>query len=189
VPIVSANEAVDNCGCENNCSSGLAGDIKEIQDAEKDKIINMALKNEKFKSLQKELVEQGFTLKEPIVYIVPMKTDDGLIEIPVMVSPFEKDESEGKSILYTYNPNTDSSITLLVEGSVVPMGLVTFLANLALCLGSCLCCTIPCATPISWPLCLGCILVCGGACTLAYCDCAEYCCDLGNQWCCDNQCP
>lgn len=175
-----------SCGCGDE--EGASITPTELRGAVKDKVANKALENEGVIELQNELTKQGFMQKEPTAYIVPVETENGLIEVQVVVISFEKEGTEGKSIMYAYNPHTDESITALAEGSVVPLGAVTCFASLAICLGVCVACVVPCSVPISWPLCLGCIAACGGSCTMAYCECTDYCCDLGSQWCCDHKC-
>ena len=185
-----AYDTTKSCGCRKGDGRGVIGNVKELQGAAKDKVMNNALENKGVRELQKKLMKQGFMQKEPLAYIVPVETEDGLIEVQVAVIPFEKEGTEGKSIMYAYNPQTGENIMAVIEGSVVTQGAVECFANLAICLGTCVGCVYVCTAPIAWPACLACISACGGACALAYCACTDYCCeDLGNQWCCAHKCP
>ncbi len=177
-----------SCGCGDE--EGASITPTELRGAVKDKVVNKALENEGVIELQNELTKQGFMQKEPTAYTVPLETEDGLIEVQAAVIPFEKEGTEGKSLMYVYNPHTEDSITVLVEGSVLPLGLTACLLALGGCLLVCTGCVAACTHPIGWVACLQCIGGCGLTCTGAYCVCMDYCCDdLGNQWCCNHTCP
>lgn len=177
-----------SCGCGDE--EGASITPIELRGVVKDKVVNKALENEGVIELQNELTKQGFMQKEPTAYIVPVETEEGLIEVQAAVIPFEKEGTEGKSIMYAYNPHTEDSITVLVEGSVLPLGLTACLLALGGCLLVCTGCAAACLHPIGWAGCLQCIGGCGLTCAGAYCVCTEYCCeDLEIQWCCDHVCP
>ena len=75
-----------SCGCGSEDGRGVdIGNAKELQGAEKDKVMNKALENEGVRELEKELTKQGFMQKEPLAYIVPVETENGLIEVQVAV--------------------------------------------------------------------------------------------------------
>jgi len=64
----------------------LAGDVKELKDAEKSRVGSMTLKNEGVKKLQKQLENEGYTQKDIKAYIVLVKTEDGsIVEIKAVV--------------------------------------------------------------------------------------------------------
>ncbi len=82
-----------SCGCGDE--EGASITPTELRGAVKDKVVNKALENEGVRELQNELTKQGFMQKEPTAYIVPVETENGLIEVQAAVIPFEKEGTEG----------------------------------------------------------------------------------------------
>ncbi|AKB69393.1 MULTISPECIES: hypothetical protein [Methanobacteriota] len=163
--------------CENN---SISGDSIQLKGEDKEKLVNMALKDTKVKEFQEQLTKEGFIQKDSEALIIPVKNekDGSTKEISFVAIPFQHKESqELKNIIYTYNPQTEESAVVLVEG-----GLSDCIYNLAICLGSFSGCAIVCgpllvpdpAEPIEAELCLSCIPIAFGSCGLAYNACYDY---------------
>jgi len=65
------------CPCEEG--DKVVGDLTELTGKEKSKILDMALETDRVKELQKQLVAEGFTQKDPEAFTVPVEVEDGLI--------------------------------------------------------------------------------------------------------------
>ncbi|WP_052722643.1 hypothetical protein [Methanosarcina sp. WWM596] len=178
------------CGSKSNVEDPI-----QLTGEERDKILDVALKNSQVKELQKQLVADGFTQKNPETFTVPIELEDGSkTEVLVVAIPYENDTSEVKTLVYFHNPQTGESITGVIRGS---------LTACAIALGACLVyvggCTVVCgallfpdpAEPAEAAACLSCIESYTGitACLTAYCTCMDYYCDQGSQWACDHRCP
>ena len=97
----------------------------------------MALKSDRVKESQKQLVAEGFTQKDPEAFTVPVEVEDGLTtEVLVVAIPYENDKSEVvKTVVHFRNPQTGGSVTVLIDGNVEALGgLTDCLLSLGLCL-------------------------------------------------------
>jgi len=164
------------CPCEEG--DKVVGDLTELTGKEKSKILDMALENDRVKELQKQLVAEGFTQKDPEAFTVPVEVEDGLItEVLVAAIPYENDKSEVKTVVYFHNPQTGESTTVVILGD-----LSDCVFNLLICLGTAAGCALICAPliapdpaePLEVKLCLACLPIAVGACGLAYKACDEY---------------
>ncbi|HJH28916.1 MAG TPA: hypothetical protein C5S51_04375 [Methanosarcinaceae archaeon] len=183
------------CKPETPCGSkSIAGDPIQLTGEERDKTLDMALKNSQVKELQKQLVADGFTQKDSEAFTVLVEAEGGLkTEVIVVATPYENDKSEVKTLVYFHNPQTGENITVVIQGS---------LTACAIALGACLIyvgsCLLVCgallfpdpAEPAEAAACLACIKNYAGitACVTAYCTCTDYYCDQGSQWACDHVC-
>jgi len=185
------------CPCEegdNVVGNPVVGDLTELTGKEKSKILDMALESDRVKELQKQLVDEGFTQKDPEAFTVPIETEDGLrTEVLVAAIPYENDKSEVKTVAYFHDPQTGESTTIVIRGSLTAcvIALGGCLGYIGGCLAVCLSIVVPePGEPIEVAACLGCIKNYAGiaACVTAYCTCTDYFCDEGNQWACDHRC-
>jgi hypothetical protein len=183
--MVAVAPAVASCPCESGNEKGvneavnvLAGDVKELQGAEKSRVASMALENEGVKKLQKQLENEGYTQKDIKVYIVPEKAEDGsIVEIQAVAIEYESSDSskEDMWIIYAYNPETGGSVVVQGTG----WQCVLCAAGVAGCAG----CVLACASGVGT---LACVLCLASACPAAACPCSCCCCGLtGNSYCCD----
>lgn len=170
-PIENENNTVGCSGCANNNGScGTAGNATELQGAEKDKIIKISLKDKEVQQLQEQLTNEGFIQKDAKAYKVSVTTNDSkIIDVPVVEIKFNSSNGDqDKKIMFAQNPETGQTVVLLAGST---WDCISCVANLAICLGSCVVCGVACASPVNWLLCLPCIAVCGGSCVLAYGQC------------------
>jgi len=191
------------CPCEKGDKvvvDPVVGDLTELIGKEKSKILDMALESDRVKELQKQLVAEGFTQKDPEAVTVPVEVEDGLrTEVIVVATPYENDESEVKTVVYFHNPQTGESITVLIDGTVdVLGGLSDCVLALCACILFATACGGVCSTlivpdpaePAEAIACLRCIAAGCVSCALAKCKCTEYYCEeRGVQWACDHMCP
>jgi len=112
--LVSAMACKPKTSCESKESSNIPDGITtEITGAEKEKVIDMTLKNDEFVKTQKELKEKGFTQKDSKIYsiLVTLK-DNSLIEILAASIQFKSSKGEVQQLSYAYNPETGESIVM-----------------------------------------------------------------------------
>lgn len=196
------NEAYKSCDCDrekvNIGNEKKIGAPKEISGQEKEKWVEKTIENKGVIEIQKKLKKEYFTLQNIKAFTVPIETEDGLkTDVILLTISYNKIESEeGKTIIYVYNPVSKESTAILLDGNIEILGFTQCVANLAICLGTAICCGVVCA-PVLVPdpleaaeiyACLGCISVWGGACALAYCECADYFCSKGYQGACEYKC-
>lgn len=166
------------CEPETPCGSkSIAGDPIQLTGEERDKTLDMALKNSQVKELQKQLIADGFTQKDPETFTVPV--EDGLrTEVLFVAIPFQEGESqEYKTIVYSHNLRTGQSTTVVIQGL-----LSSCIYSLLACLGTAICCVAVCAAlvvpepaePWEAVACLGCLPLTVGVCGTAYDDCTAY---------------
>ena len=161
----------------NEAADVLAGDVKELQGAEKSRVASMALENEGVKKLQKQLENEGYTQKDIKTYIVPVKAEDGsIVEIQAVAIECESSDSskEDTWIIYAYNPETGGSVVVQGTGWTC-VTCATLLASCSACLGSCFVIGVACVMCLI-PTCPGAVYACSCCC----CDVlgASYCCDV-----------
>lgn len=166
------------CPAGTDCgNSSLSGDPIKLTGEEKDKVVDMALKNSHVKKLQSQLKDEGLIQKDPEAFTVPMKTEDSSVSnTQVVVIGFESSSAEAnvtkKTIMFAYDPVTDG--TAIIEGTGWDCTLCA--AGIAGCGACAASCTVINAT---------CILCLASVCTASLYQCTVCCCNLGNQWCCD----
>lgn len=176
--------AVASCPCESGNERGvneavdvLAGDVKELQGAEKSRVASMALENEGVKKLQKQLENEGYAQKDIKAYIVPEKAEDGsIVEIQAVAIEYESSDSskEDTWVIYAYNPETGGSVVIQGTGWTC-VACATAVVSCGVCLAACL-------TTVGLACVLCVIVSCPGA--IYACSCC--CCDLtGNGYCCE----
>ncbi|NMX21531.1 hypothetical protein C5S30_03680 [ANME-1 cluster archaeon GoMg4] len=182
--IATVAPAVASCPCGSGNEKGvneavdvLAGDVKELQDAEKSRVASMALENEGVKKLQKQLENEGYAQKDIKAYIVPEKAEDGsIVEIQAVAIEYESSDSskEDTWIIYAYNPETG--------GSVVVQGTGWMCVLCAAAVAGCAGCAVSCATGVGTVTCVLCLVA---TCPAAVASCSCCCCGLtGNSYCC-----
>ncbi|MCD4845316.1 MAG: hypothetical protein K8R25_12600 [Methanosarcinales archaeon] len=138
------------CPCEEGdivVGNPGVGDPIELTAVEKSKVVGIALKNSQVKKLQKQLIYEGFTQKDPEAFTIPVEEEDGLkTEVLVVAIPFQEDKSEnGKTIAYVHNSQTGESISVLVDKPITIKGFTDCSISLAVCLVIAVGCSIPCA--------------------------------------------
>ncbi|KAF5423858.1 MAG: hypothetical protein C00003105_01022 [ANME-2 cluster archaeon HR1] len=198
----TTNKAYKSCDCDrekvNIGNEKKIGAPKEISGQEKEKWVEKTLRNKGVIEIQKKLKKEYFILQNTKAFTVPVETEDGLkTDVILLTISYNKRESEeGKTIIYIYNPVSKESTAILLNGNIGILGFTQCAANLAICLGTAIGCGVVCA-PVLVPdpleaaeiyACLACISVWGGACTLAYCECADYFCSKGYQGACEHKC-
>lgn len=177
------------CGSKSNAGSPI-----QLTGEERDKTLDIALKNNHVNQLQKQLITDGFMQKESEAFTVPVELENGsTTEVLVVATSYENDNSEIKTLVYFYYPQTGESITGVVRGSltacVISVG--TCLGFIAGCAGVCAALLVPePAEPAEAIACLACLGKWKSvtSCATAYCTCTDYYCDRGNQWACDHKC-
>lgn len=167
------------CPAGTNCGNTSLSGGKPIQltGEEKDKAVNMALKNSQVEKLQSQLKDEGFTQKDSEAFIVPVKADNGSVtNTQVVAIGFESSSAEAnvtkKTMMFAYDPVTDG--TAVIEGTGWDCTLCA--AGIA----GCGACAASCAAINA-----ACILCLASVCTASLYQCTVCCCNLGNQWCCD----
>ena len=106
------------CKPETSCGSKESSNVPvkitmEITGAEKEKGIDIALKNDEFVKTQKELKEKGFTQKDSKTYTLLVTLEDNsLVEILATSIQFKSSKGEVQQLSYAYNPETGKSIVM-----------------------------------------------------------------------------
>ena len=168
----------------NEAGDVLAGDVKELQGAEKSRVASMALGNEGVKKLQKQLENEGYTQKDLKACIVPVKAEDGsIVEMQIVAIMYESSNNteEDKVIASVYNPET-GEIMVILGGRDLWECLACCGACLILALTRCPFCAplcSGCATLLGCIPCALCLVACGalaiGSCHCCLCDCMGLC--------------
>jgi hypothetical protein len=170
------------CPAGTNCGSdSVPANPIQLTGADKDKMLSTALSDSNVKKYQEQLINEGYTQNGSTALVIPVenKNDSSITEIKFAAISFKNDKSQepNKTILYSYNPQTKTSTTVVINSL-----LSDCVFNLSICLGSAATCVIICgpllapnpATPLEVKLCLACIPIGVGACGLAYTACHKY---------------
>jgi len=182
--------------CSVGAKPGSKPVITDMSSDEELKFAEKSTKNANVKKIDAELLKLGYKEHNKKGYKVQTLDETGEIhDINVMTIAYENGESDQKSILLMEDEKTGITTTILAKGdaTVGTRGVLECFFTVSLCIGGCVGCTGACAAEAIasddgfW--CILCMMtLCTGACGLAICTCADYCCESGNAWCCANKC-
>ncbi|WP_157199073.1 hypothetical protein [Methanolacinia paynteri] len=159
--------------------------------------IDEANLNEKFKTLEFELLKKGYTAQHIEAFKAQVPNQDGNIDdFAVVAAVYGIKDEDQKSILFIKNEKTGVTTTILIKGDALAdsKGISMCVISAAACIVGCATCAGLCAAEaVASDDGYACTLCMVGACSLtcfaAICTCADACCEAGNQWCCDHKCP
>ncbi len=94
------NSSCSGCANKNaSCRGSIAGNATELQGAEKDKVLDIALKNKEVQKLYDQLKNDGFLQDSTKAYRVPMKTNEGaVVDVEIVTLGFKSSSGETKQI-------------------------------------------------------------------------------------------
>jgi hypothetical protein len=172
------NSSCTGCANKNvSCRGSIAGNVTELQGAEKDKVLDMAFDNKEVKKLQAQLKAEGFQKKSAKVYTVPVKADDDTaVDVQVAMLVFESSNGEVKQINFAYNTKTGESIVVL--------GVWSCAECLAILIGGGYLCGLVCVTAGVLTMGAACVACLVTGAVSALCPCYDCCCYMGYGECC-----
>lgn len=194
-PVMAADGGASSGTCGANISSSKPV-VTDLNEKEGSIYVEKAAANQNVKKIDGKLLKDGYIEQETKAFRVQVTEQDGsLTSIYVVATVYGKDETDQKSIVFMENGKTGITSTMLLKGNAMAQGSLTLcILFTAGCSIGCASCVVPCAAEAivsdDGAACLVCMsIVCAIPCAAAICECANACCDAGNQWCCDHRCP